>query len=100
MCSTIQLRRTGFSQSLHFTTPISDTDVRGWQPKIFMSRAESHAVGGDGSEAASLLVNGGTWVSQENGGGGLVSGLSRVELMVVDEKHANWPKRLLHAPLT
>lgn len=50
-----------------------------------MSLAESHAVGGGGREAASLLVGEETWLSQEKGGEGLASGLSRVELMV-DEK--------------
>jgi hypothetical protein len=83
----MQLLRMDFSHSLHFTTPTSDSDVRGWQPKSFMSRAESHAVGGEGSEAASLIVGEGTWQSQENGEGGLLSGFSRVGLMtVVDEK--------------
>jgi hypothetical protein len=45
-CSTTALRRMGFAQSLHCTTPISDVLLRGSAPNIFMSRAESHEVGG------------------------------------------------------
>lgn len=36
----------GFAQSLHCTIPISDVLLRGSAPKIFMSRADSHDVGG------------------------------------------------------
>jgi len=45
-CSATALRRMGFAQSLHCTIPISDVLFRGSAPKIFMSRADSHDVGG------------------------------------------------------
>jgi hypothetical protein len=41
----------GFAQSLHCTIPISDVLLRGSAPKIFMSRAVSHSVGGDNAES-------------------------------------------------
>ena len=44
------LRSTGFSQSLHLTMPT--VDFSGEAPKIFMSRAYSHCVGGDGGALA------------------------------------------------
>jgi len=40
------LRKIGFPQSLHCTMPISEVLLRGSAPNIFMSRAESHDVGG------------------------------------------------------
>lgn len=46
-CSATTLRRMGLAQSLHCTIPISDVLLRGSAPKIFMSRAVSHEVGGD-----------------------------------------------------
>jgi len=36
----------GFAQSLHCTSPISEVLLSGSAPNIFMSRAESHDVGG------------------------------------------------------
>ena len=65
------LRNTGFSQSLQRTTPISD--LSGSTPKIFISRAESHDVGGEGSSATCASV-GDVWrgavsESQEKGDG-------------------------------
>jgi len=45
-CSTAALRKMGFAQSLHCTIPISEVLLRGSAPNIFMSRAESHEVGG------------------------------------------------------
>ena len=45
-CSATALRKMGFAQSLHCTIPISAVLLRGSEPNIFMSRAESHAVGG------------------------------------------------------
>jgi hypothetical protein len=45
-CSATALRRMGFAQSLHCTIPISEVLLRGSAPNIFMSRAESHEVGG------------------------------------------------------
>lgn len=42
------LRRTGLSHCLHLTMPICS--LRGVEPKTFISRAESHAVGGDGRD--------------------------------------------------
>ena len=44
------LRKTGFAQSLHCTIPISEVLLRGSAPNIFMSRAESHEVGGVGPD--------------------------------------------------
>ena len=45
-CSATALRKMGFAQSLHCTIPISEVLLRGSAPNIFMSRAESHEVGG------------------------------------------------------
>ena len=45
-CSVTALRKMGFAQSLHCTIPISEVLLRGSVPNIFMSRAESHEVGG------------------------------------------------------
>lgn len=45
-CSAIALRKMGFAQSLHCTMPISEVLLRGSAPNNFMSRAESHEVGG------------------------------------------------------
>jgi hypothetical protein len=50
----MQLLKTGLSQSLHLTTPISEVEVRGRAPNSFInSFDESHAVGGVGKVAAS-----------------------------------------------
>lgn len=54
--SEMALRSTGLSQSLQRTTPRSD--LSGSTPKIFMSRAESHDVGGEGSSAICASVGG------------------------------------------
>ena len=45
-CSAMALRNMGFAQSLHCTSPISEVLLSGSAPNIFMSRAESHDVGG------------------------------------------------------
>ncbi len=45
-CSVTALRKMGFVQSLHCTIPTSEVLLRGSAPKIFMSRAASHEVGG------------------------------------------------------
>lgn len=45
-CSATALRKMGFAQSLHCTMPISEVLLRGSAPNSFMSRAESHEVGG------------------------------------------------------
>ena len=44
-CSIIALLKIGLSHSLHFTTPFSG--LNGSDPKVFISFAESHSVGGD-----------------------------------------------------
>lgn len=79
-CSTMKLLKTGFPQSLHLTSPISEVDVSGRAPKIFMSRAESHDVGGEGSVFS--VLDGGEGASQENGDAGAGEGLS-LRVMVV-----------------
>lgn len=66
------LRRTGLAQSLHWTIPISDVLFRGSAPKIFMSRADSHDVGGGiGDEESEGEEGGGVGgrFSKENGAG-------------------------------
>lgn len=70
------LRSTGLSQSGQRTTPMSD--FSGSAPNVFMSRAESHDVGGDGSSASngSVCDLGGSSESHENGGGELLVRLS------------------------
>jgi hypothetical protein len=66
-CSPIALRKTGLSHSLHLTTPMSEAS--GLAPKIFMSRAESHEVGGEGREDGSMRGEGERGrFDQENGG--------------------------------
>ena len=76
------LRSTGLSQSLHFTMPISD--FSGWAPNIFISRADSHDVGGDGSDATFSVFGGGEEgnASHENAGGDSLAGLSLSDMMV------------------
>lgn len=49
-------RSTGLSQSLQRTTPRSD--LSGSMPKIFISRAESHDVGGEGSSDSCVSFGG------------------------------------------
>lgn len=65
ICSVITLRRMGFPHSLHLTTPMSEVDDRGCGPNNFMSRAESHDVGGEGSEVCSDGGGDGSRASQE-----------------------------------
>ena len=77
----MKLLKTGFPQSLHFTSPMSEVDVSGRAPKIFISRAESHEVGGEGNEFSELV--GGEGTSQENGDAGAGEGLS-LRVMVRD----------------
>jgi hypothetical protein len=74
-CSVTKLLRTGFSQSLHLTTPMSE--LSGWEPKSFMSRADSHDVGGDGRDEGSDGDSGEAGrASQEKGVVGGLVGLS------------------------
>lgn len=88
-CSTIKLLKTGFPQSLHLTSPISEVDVSGRAPKIFISRAESHEVGGEGSEFSELV--GGEGRSQENGEAGAGEGLSLRVMVRVAIESRNGP---------
>jgi hypothetical protein len=67
-CSAIALRKMGFAQSLHCTMPISEVLLRGSAPNIFMSRAESHNVGG-GRPVKAI---------EGEGGGGLEGSASKV----------------------
>lgn len=75
-CSPMALLSTGFSHSLHLTTPTSA--LSGLAPNIFMSRAESHDVGGEGRTLGSAGGEGDLGrFDQENGSGeGSVLGLS------------------------
>ncbi len=76
-CSAIALLITGFSQSLHLTRPT--VELSGDAPKIFMSFAESHCVGGEGgSEGVSGAEGELGSLSQAKGesGGGDGLGLS------------------------
>jgi hypothetical protein len=67
---------------------MSEVDVSGRAPKIFMSRAESHEVGGEGSVFSELV--GGEGTSQENGEVGGGEGLSlRVMVRVAIDRWAN-----------
>ena len=79
----MQLRRIALSHSLHLTKPMSDKEVRGWQAKIFMSRAVSHAVGGEASRASSFDEIVGEGLSHEKGDGELLRDLRRREAMMV-----------------
>ena len=64
-CSATALRNTGFSHSLHLTMPT--VLVSGEAPNTFMSRAESHCVGGeDGSGGVSGVAGELGRLSQEN----------------------------------
>ena len=56
MCSWKALRRIGFEQSLHLTIPMSWE--RGDAPKVFMSGAESHDVGGEGARSEGSKAGG------------------------------------------
>ena len=62
---------------------MSDKDVRGWQAKIFMSRAVSHAVGGEASDASSFDEMDGEGVSHVKGDGELLRDLRRRVAMTV-----------------
>lgn len=70
-------------QSLHLIMPTSSS--RGSAPNVFMSRAESHAVGGDGSSFDALCAGGVCGeTSHENGeAGGEELGLSLRAIVVV-----------------
>ena len=73
-CSAIALRITGFSQSLHLTRPA--VEPKGEAPKILMSFADSHCVGGEGgSEGASGVVGELGTASHENADAGAGDGL-------------------------
>lgn len=80
------LLSTGFPQSLHFTRPISD--LSGSAPYIFMSRADSHDVGGEGGVLIASGVEGTDGrLSQENeGGSGEWLGLSLIVMLVAGFK--------------
>jgi len=85
MCSDIALRKIGLSQSVQRTTPMSARS--GCTPNIFMSRAESHDVGGEGrpvtSDVFGDVARGGLSASQENGEG---EWLVRLSLIVIVSK--------------
>ena len=76
--SPIALCRIGLPHSLHFTIPYSDRS--GSAPKIFMCRASSHCVGGDGGgSVGDETVGEAGRLSHEKGtaaGAGATSGLS------------------------
>lgn len=82
ICSDIALRKIGLSQSAQRTTPMSARS--GWAPNIFMSRAESQDVGGEGrpetSGAFGDAARGGLSASHENGEG---EWLVRLSLIVI-----------------
>lgn len=59
----------GLSQSLHFAIPISEVEVKGVAPNIFISGADNHDVGGEGNEDGSDGGDGGIPV-HENGAAG------------------------------
>lgn len=84
MCSEMALRKIGLSQSAQRTTPMSARS--GWAPNIFMSRAESHDVGGGGRPVTSGVfgdsARGGLRASHENGEG---EWLVRLSLSVMAE---------------
>lgn len=88
MCSETALRKIGLSQSAQRTTPMSARS--GWAPNIFMSRAESHDVGGGGRPVTSCalgeLARGGLRASHENGEG---EWLVRLSLSVM-AMNKNW----------
>lgn len=73
----MKLLRTGLLHSLHLTRPISEVAVSGREPKIFMSRAESHEVGGDGSEVGSSTG----WISNVNGADAMDDALSLMAMV-------------------
>lgn len=70
----------GFEQSLHCTIPISKVLLRGSAPNIFMSRAESHEVGGgkaakeEGGDGGGGLE--GRVLNERGAGDGVGEGLS------------------------
>ena len=64
---------------------MSAVDVSGLAPKTFMSRAASHAVGGDGGAGVSTVVAG-DGISQEKGSTGPGDGLSLRVIVVVEEE--------------
>jgi hypothetical protein len=74
----MKLLRIGLPHSLHLTRPISEVAVRGREPKIFMSRAESHEDGGEGNDAGSSTA----WMSNVNGEGAMDDVLSLMAMMV------------------
>jgi hypothetical protein len=82
ICSEIALRKIGLSHSEQRTTPMSARS--GWAPNIFMSRAESHDVGGEGRPVTSGAfgdpARGGLSASHENGEG---EWLVRLSLIVI-----------------
>lgn len=78
--------------SLHFTTPISEVEVSGRAPNTFMSRADSHDVGGELGRGVSGMVSG-EGVSNEKGGKGGGDGLSLSAMRYL------WNSSVRRAPL-
>jgi len=70
---------------------MSEVDVRGRTPNIFISRADSHDAGGDGGEVSSVL-DVGEGMSQVKGVDGAVDGLS-LRVMVAQVQRCQLPKR-------
>ena len=71
----MKLRKIGFPQSLHFTIPMSEVEVRGRTPNNLISRAVSHEVGGDGRDEICRVDVGESTSHDANGSKGL-EGLS------------------------
>jgi len=87
----MKLLRIGLPHSLHLTRPISEVAVSGREPKIFMSGAESHEDGGEGSDAGSSTA----WMSNVNGEGAMDDALSLMAMMVDGQPVITWTARCL-----
>jgi hypothetical protein len=89
-CSATALRKMGFAQSLHCTMPISEVLLRGSAPNIFMSRAESHEVGGGKADKVEGGEGGGGLsdrVWKERGAGeGVGEGLSLRRTVIISKR--------------
>ena len=74
--SRIALRRIGLRHSLHLTRPVSWTS--GSEPNVFISRAESHDVGGEGARSGGSKEGGveGSSSQEKGEAGGEGLGLS------------------------
>ncbi len=89
-CSATALRKMGFAQSLHCTIPISEVLLRGSAPNIFMSRAESHEVGGGKADKREGGEGGGglddrDW-NERVGGDGVGEGLSLRRTAIISRR--------------